>query len=97
MSDIDSYHKFLPSCIDSRVACTADALPEADLLFLWGQFEDTFRSRVVCSPEPLGGGAVEASEVENGNFELLKARWEIGREAEGGGGGGCDVELHLES
>ena len=27
---------------------------------------------------------------------MLKARWEIGREAEGGVGGGCDVKLHIE-
>lgn len=109
MSDIDSYHKFLPYCIDSRVTCTADALPtEADLRFAWGQFDETFKSRVVCIPELPDGGAVEASGVENGIFELLKARWEIGRcgngnGADGGvgrggavGGGGCDVKLHLE-
>jgi coenzyme Q-binding protein COQ10 len=83
VSDIDSYHKFLPYC-------------------------ETFKSKVVCSPE-ASGGVVEASGSENGIFDSLNVRWEIvqcgkdgeeevvvGVRGDGAGDVGSDMKLHLE-
>ena len=93
VSDIDTYHEYLPYCLGSRITsrCPSTNTPtEADLRVGWGAFDETFRSRVTCSPARL---SVQADASQNRLFERLTARWEI-KDAEGGKGG--DVSLHVQ-
>jgi coenzyme Q-binding protein COQ10 len=68
IADIDSYSKFLPYCLDSKV--TEWSAPDesgrrwpakADLTVGWGGYEETFTSKLFCAPnhavEALGGDA----------------------------------------
>lgn len=66
IADVDSYSKFLPYCLDSKVTkwSSADANgkqwpSEADLKVGWGGYEEVFTSRLFCVPgsvvEALGG------------------------------------------
>lgn len=92
VSDINSYHKFLPYCLGSNVTkySDPDSLPtEADLRVGWGAYDETFRSNVLCEPEKL---IVRADASRNELFQTLKTRWEIRQRAEGG----SDVALHIE-
>jgi coenzyme Q-binding protein COQ10 len=92
VSDIDSYHRYLPYCLGSSITsrCPDTNSPtEADLRVGWGQFDETFRSKVTCIPEEL---MVEADASQNPLFEKLLARWEILPQEEGG----SDVKLHVE-
>lgn len=93
VSDIDSYHKFLPYCLGSAVTKYSDpgSLPtEADLRVGWGAYDETFSSRVLCEPDKL---IVRADASPNELFQTLKTRWEI-RQRDGDGG--SDVALHIE-
>ncbi|KAI5846491.1 polyketide cyclase/dehydrase and lipid transporter [Morchella snyderi] len=99
VSDINSYHKFLPYCVGSRVTqySAHDNLPtEADLRVGWGTYDETFRSKVECEPARL---IVRADASQNELFKSLKTRWEIrprAGEGEEEEGKGSDVELHIE-
>lgn len=92
VSDINSYHKFLPYCLGSTVTkySSPDSLPtEADLRVGWGAYDETFSSKVLCEPEKL---IVRADASRNELFQTLKTRWEIRQRDEGG----SDVALHIE-
>lgn len=92
VSDINSYHKFLPYCLGSNVTkySEPDSLPiEADLRVGWGAYDETFRSKVLCEPDKL---IVRADASRNELFQTLKTRWEIQQREEGG----SDVALHIE-
>ncbi|KAL7272035.1 Coenzyme Q-binding protein coq10, mitochondrial [Rhizina undulata] len=94
VADIDSYHRFLPYCLGSTVTkFTASGTPsEADLRVGWGNFDETFSSKVVCRPEE---NIVEADASNNALFERLNTRWEIvdkGNETRKE----SDVSLHIE-
>lgn len=94
VSDINNYHKFLPYCVGSRVTqySAHDNLPtEADLRVGWGNYDETFRSKVECEPAKL---IVRADASQNELFRSLKTRWEI--RPKGGEGKGSEVELHIE-
>lgn len=63
ISDVDSYSKFVPYCVNSKVTkwSSPDAdgkrwPSEADLKVGWGGYEETFTSRLFCVP----GSVVEA-------------------------------------
>ncbi|KAH0607661.1 uncharacterized protein H6S33_002695 [Morchella sextelata] len=93
VSDINNYHKFLPYCVGSHVTqySAQDNLPtEADLRVGWGNYDETFRSKVECEPAKL---IVRADASQNELFKSLKTRWEIRPRGEGKG---SDVELHIE-
>jgi coenzyme Q-binding protein COQ10 len=96
VADIDSYSRYLPYCLDSTVVARCprtNAPTEADLRVGWGQFDETFRSKVTCVPEDL---AVQADASQNPLFEKLLARWEIRPSAAGTKDCGSHVELHME-
>ncbi|CCX13701.1 cyclase/dehydrase family protein [Pyronema domesticum] len=90
IADIDSYRHFLPYCVGSHITKrdpTTNDPTEADLRVGWGNFDETFRSRVRCEP---GTNCVEATS-ESPLFTKLKARWEIEKKEQG-----ADVRLNVE-
>jgi coenzyme Q-binding protein COQ10 len=94
ISDIDSYRHYLPYCLGSRVTArcpSTNAPTEADLRVGWGQYDETFRSTVICRPQEL---SVEADASQNPLFQKLRARWEISPAEEKHQG--SDVKLHVE-
>ncbi|KAK0392201.1 hypothetical protein NLU13_1699 [Sarocladium strictum] len=101
ISDIDSYHTFVPYCSHSAVTSWSDPDPQnanrrwpvlADLHVGWGGFEEVFTSRLRCVPgksvEAVSGGeGKDASTV----FKSLVTRWEV----EGKGEERTDVRLDI--
>ena len=83
VADINAYALYLPYCLASTILTRSpkDNLPtSADLKVGWGQYVETFRSKVVCDRER---GVVSADASENALFEVLVARWVL-RGLEGG-------------
>ncbi|TGZ84733.1 hypothetical protein EX30DRAFT_392153 [Ascodesmis nigricans] len=78
ISDIDSYHKFLPYCLDSRVITpqTATTPSLADLRVGFGSYDETFRSEVTCDEREMTVVA-DGAKGGGGLFEVLVARWKV--------------------
>lgn len=77
ISDIDSYHTFIPYCINSTVTKRSpppqSSPVEADLRVGFSGFDETFRSRVKCTAP----STVEADASDGELFQKLSTRWEI--------------------
>ena len=91
ISDIDSYKTFVPFCTDSQVTHkSADTqLPtQADLKVGFKQYEESFTSRVRCTPD----SRVEAVASDHPLFKKLVAAWRLSADQEGA----CQVHLDIE-
>ncbi|EPY49794.1 ubiquinone binding protein Coq10 [Schizosaccharomyces cryophilus OY26] len=77
ISDIDEYERFVPFCQKSKVTSRdlTTGLPnKADLTIGFGNFCETFDSRVVCDPVAR---TVLADASHHQLFQHLKTNWEI--------------------
>jgi coenzyme Q-binding protein COQ10 len=72
VADVDSYPRFLPWCVASRVRSRTDTQLVADLTIGFGPFRESFTSRVTLDrPQRV------TVKYENGPFRYLNNQWDF--------------------
>ena len=93
VADINAYASYLPYCLGSTIITRSpiDNSPtSADLKVGWGQYVETFRSKVFCDSKKW---EVRADASDNPLFDVLVARWVLKARGEGVTDVGLTVEV----
>jgi coenzyme Q-binding protein COQ10 len=92
VADVESYPKFLPWCVGSRILKRAENSFLAELVISFKQFRESYTSNVKLTPPLPSRNAAIDVELVNGPFEHLVNRWKFLPEE----GGKCRVEFFIE-